>query len=78
MSETRAARRGRAKDAIYFAAAKNRYVGSVSLGYGPNGKRIRCKVFDRTKREVRERVKALRLELDSAVRSSSTAQSVRP
>jgi hypothetical protein len=38
-------RRPRGEDAIYFAAAKNRYVGSVSLGYGPDGKRIRRKVL---------------------------------
>jgi hypothetical protein len=45
MSETKVSRRGRGEDAIYFAAAMNRYVGSVSLGYGPDGKRIRLKVF---------------------------------
>jgi hypothetical protein len=32
MSETKVTRRSRGEDAIYFAAAKNRYVGSVSLG----------------------------------------------
>jgi hypothetical protein len=37
MSETKVSRRSRGEDAIYFAAAKNRYVGSVSLGYGPDG-----------------------------------------
>jgi hypothetical protein len=35
MSETKLTRRGRGEDAIYFAAEKNRYVGAVSLGYGP-------------------------------------------
>src|SRR5271166_5976328 len=35
MSETKVGRRGRGEDAIYFAAAKNRHVGSVSLDYGP-------------------------------------------
>ena len=62
----------RGEDAIYFAAAKNRYVGSVSLGYGPDGKRIRRKVFGKTKQEVRDRLKALHKELDAGVRSSST------
>jgi len=37
LSETKVSRRGRGEDAIYFATAKNRYVGSVSLGYGPTG-----------------------------------------
>ena len=47
-------------------------VGSVSLGYGPGGKRIRRKVFGKTKQEVRDRLKALHEELNSGVRSSST------
>ena len=37
MSETKVGRRPRGADAIYFAAEKNRFVGSVSLGYGPGG-----------------------------------------
>jgi len=71
MSETKVSRRGHGEDAIYFTAAKNRYVGSVSLGYGPDGKRIRRKVFDKNKQEVRDRLKALHQELNSGVRSSS-------
>jgi hypothetical protein len=61
MSETTTRRRGRGEDAIYFAAAKNRYVGSVSLGFGPDGKRSRRKVFGKTKQEVRDKLKALHL-----------------
>jgi hypothetical protein len=72
MSETKVSRRPRGEDAIYFATAKNRYVGSVSLGYGPDGKRIRRKVLGKTKQEVRDRLKALREELNAGVRSSST------
>jgi integrase len=72
MSETKVTRRGRGEDAIYFAEAKNRYVGSVSLGYGPDGKRIRRKVLGKTKQEVRDRLKALHQEMDAGVRSSST------
>ena len=72
MSETKVSRRGRGEDAIYFAAAKNRYVGSVSLGYGPEGKRIRRKVFGKTKQEVRDRLKGLHQELNAGVRSSRT------
>jgi len=72
MSETKVSRRSRGEDAIYFAAAKNRYVGSVSLGYGPDGKRIRRKVFGKTRQEVRDKLEALHQELNAAVRSSST------
>jgi hypothetical protein len=72
MSETQVSRRSRGEDAIYFATAKNRFVGSVSLGYGPDGKRIRRKVFGKTKQEVRARLKALHQELNAGVRPSST------
>jgi integrase len=72
MSETKLTRRGRGEDAIYFAAEKNRYVGSVSLGYGPAEKRIRRKVFGKTKQEVRDKLKALHQEMDAGVKSSRT------
>jgi hypothetical protein len=32
MAETKTKRRGHGEDAIYFDAAKNRYLGAVSLG----------------------------------------------
>ena len=72
MSETTARRRGHGEDAIYLAAAKNRYVGAISLGYGPDETRIRRKVFGKTKQEVRDRLKALHQELNSGVRSLSS------
>ena len=59
MAEASAKRRGHGEDAIYFAAAKNRYVGAVSLGHTPDGKRIRRKVYGRTKQDVRDKLKAL-------------------
>jgi hypothetical protein len=72
MSETKVSRRGRGEDAIYFATAKNRYVGSVSLGFRTDEKRIRRKVLGRTKQEVRDKFKALHQEQNTGVRSSST------
>jgi integrase len=69
MTEASAKRRGHGEDAIYFAAAKNRYVGAVSLGYTPEGKRIRRKVYGRTKKDVRDKLKALHQELEAGVRS---------
>ena len=72
MTETTSRRRGHGEDAIYFATAKNRWVGSISLGYGPDGKRTRRKVFGKTKQEVRDRLKALHQEMSTAVRSLST------
>jgi hypothetical protein len=52
MSETKVRRRGHGEDAIYLDSAKNRYVGAVSLGFGPDRKRIRWKVSGKTKQEV--------------------------
>ncbi len=34
MATVKAKRRGHGEDAVYFDAAKNRYIGAVSLGYG--------------------------------------------
>jgi hypothetical protein len=44
MADAAVKRRGHGEDAIYFAAEKNRYIGAVSLGFGPDGKRLRRKV----------------------------------
>jgi integrase len=72
MSETKDRRRGHGEDGIYLDAARNRYMGAVSLGYGPDGKRIRRKVSGKTKQEVRAKLQALHQEMNAGVRSSST------
>ena len=72
MSEITVRRRGHGEDGIYFDAARNRYIGAVSVGYGPGGKRTRRKVSGKTKQEVRTKLKALHQELNAGVRSSST------
>jgi hypothetical protein len=72
MSKTQARRRGHGEDGIYLDVARNRYMGAVSLGYGPDGKRIRRKVSGKTKQEVRDKLRALHQEMDSGVRSSRT------
>jgi integrase len=72
MSETQVRRRGHGEDGIYLDAARNRYMGAVSLGYGPDGKRIRRKVSGKTKKEVREKLKALHQEVSVSVKSSRT------
>ena len=46
--------------------------GAVSLGFGPDGKRLRRKVTGRTKQEVRDKLKALHAELDRGLRTSAT------
>jgi hypothetical protein len=72
MTDNTARRRGHGEDAIYFDAAKNRYVGAISVGFGPDGKRIRRKVTGRTKFEVRDKLKAAHAELDRGLHTSAT------
>jgi len=72
MADLKAKRRRRGEDAIYFDTAKNRYVGAVSLGFGPDGRRVRRKVHGRTKQEVRDKLKTLHAELDPGLRTSPT------
>ncbi|MGO9501898.1 MAG: tyrosine recombinase XerC [Streptosporangiaceae bacterium] len=76
MTETKtgqpAKRRSRGDDAIYFDESKGRYVGAISLGCGPDGKRLRRKVTGKTKAEVKDKLRAERTDLDAGVRTSAT------
>ena len=63
------ARRGWGDDAIYWVARRRRYVGAASLGYGPDGKRMRRVVSGKTKQEVKDKLKALHEDLARPVRS---------
>jgi hypothetical protein len=71
MSESAARRRGHGEDAIYFDATENRYGGAVSLGFGPDGKRLRRKVTGRTKQKVRDKLNEFHAELDRGLRTSA-------
>jgi hypothetical protein len=44
---------GRGEDAIDFAVERNRCVGTVSVGFGPDEKRLRRKVSGKTKQGPR-------------------------
>ncbi len=76
------ARRGWHEDAIYFdhdapcsdserhRHCKGRWRGSVSLGYGPDGKRIRPRVSGKTKTIVQQRLKQLHEELETGLQTN--------
>ncbi|MFJ4772419.1 tyrosine recombinase XerC [Streptomyces uncialis] len=64
-----ARRAGHGEDTIYWDPAKKRFVGMVSLGYAPNGKRLRPKVYGKTKTEVRGKIKDLKKEVEAGVRT---------
>jgi integrase len=71
MADASVRRRGHGEDAIYFAADKNRYIGAVSLGFGPDGKRLRRKVSGKTKQEVWDKLRAIHAELDAGLQPSA-------
>jgi integrase len=56
-------------DRLWFAALSRRWRGSVSLGFGPDGKRIRPRVSGKTKTVVQEKLKKLHEELESGLRT---------
>ncbi|MFD3728284.1 tyrosine recombinase XerC [Streptomyces sp. NPDC058671] len=65
-------RAGNGEDSIYWDKSKNRFIGAVSLGYTPAGKRHRPKVSGKTKTEVRLKLRELKKELDAGVKASAT------
>ncbi|MFJ3775006.1 tyrosine-type recombinase/integrase [Streptomyces sp. NPDC090075] len=73
MTETpdRRTRAGHGDDSIYWDKSKNRYIGAISLGYTPAGKRNRPKVSGKTKAEVREKLRELRKQLASGGRTQA-------
>jgi integrase len=76
------ARRGYGEDGIYFDHAADcrdtthhrgcagRWRGVVSLGFSPDGKRIREKVSGKTRTEVKDKLRGLHTELDAGVRTT--------
>jgi integrase len=66
---TTAKRRGHGEDSVYFDAVNNCWVGAVSLGYSPDGKRRRRTVRGRTKTEVRDKLRGLREDIASGVKA---------
>jgi integrase len=75
-------RRGYGEDSIYFDHASDcrdgqhhrgcqgRWRGSISLGFGADGRRIRRKVSGRTKTEIKDKLQLLHDELREGIRSS--------
>jgi integrase len=72
MADVKARNRGHGEDSIYFDAAKNRYVGAISLVFGGEGARVRRKVTGKTKQEVRDKLRALHAELDAGLKAPAS------
>jgi hypothetical protein len=69
---TAAARRGHGEGSLYRDAVNGTWVGAISLGWRPDGSRIRRKVTGRTKTEVREKLKRLQAEADAGLKTSAS------
>jgi integrase len=62
-------RAGHGEDSIYWDESKQRFIGAISHGFTPAGKRRRPKVRGKTKTEVRQKLRKLRKELEAGVRT---------
>lgn len=62
-----ASRRGHNEGSIYQRASDGLWVATVSLGYGPNGKRKRKPIYGKTRKEVAEKLKTLLHEQQSGL-----------
>ncbi len=52
-------RRGHNEGSIYQRASDGLWVGSINLGYGPDGKRKRKPIYGKTRKEVAEKMKRM-------------------
>ena len=70
--ESKRRRRDRGDDGISWDRANKCYVGTISLGYLPTGKRDRRTVRGRTKAQVKDRLDELHDEIKAGVRAPAT------
>ena len=67
MAETK--RRARGEDSIYNERSRNRWAGTITVGWKPDGRRDRIIVRGRTKTEVKDKLRAKHQELAAGVRT---------
>ena len=67
---------GDCRDARHHKGCPGRWRGAVSLGYGPDGKRIRRKVGGRTKQDVKDKLSQLHADLDAGIRAPDARYTV--
>ncbi len=65
-------RRERGDDGIYWDKINKCYVGTISLGYDAEGKRIRRMARGKTKAEVKDKLDELHGEIKAGIRTSAT------
>jgi hypothetical protein len=67
MAETK--RRARGEDSIYYDRSRDRWVGTITVGWKPDGRRDRIIVRGRTKTEVKDKLRTKRQERAAGVRT---------
>jgi integrase len=70
MAETK--RRARGEDSIYYDRSRNRWTGTITAGWKPDGRRDRITVRGRTRTEVKEKLRDKHQELAAGVRTSAS------
>jgi integrase len=65
-------RRGRGEGSIYYRATDDTWVGSISLGHGPDGKRRRRVVYGKSKAEVQADLRRIQGEFDTGLLADVT------
>jgi len=63
--------RGTCRDALKHRHCPGRWLGVVSLGFDADGRRVRRKVYGRTKTDAKDKLKQLHEELDEGIRASA-------
>src|SRR6266581_4113381 len=67
MAETK--RRARGEDSIYYDRSRDRWTGTITVGWKPDGRRDRITVRGKTKTEVKDKLRTKHLELAAGVRT---------
>jgi integrase len=62
-------RRARGEDSIYYDRSRDRWTGTITVGWKPDGRRDRITVRGKTKTEVKEKLRAKHLELAAGIRT---------
>ncbi len=67
MAETK--RRARGEDSIYYDRSRDRWAGTITVGWKPDGRRDRIIVRGRTKTEVKDKLRTRHAELAAGIRT---------
>ena len=67
MAETK--RRARGEDSIYYDRSRDRWTGTITVGWKPDGRRDRITVRGKTKTEVKDKLRTKHTELAAGIRT---------